>query len=547
MNETTPDSPDQPVPVQSNIEPQLNPAPISTLTNAPAERVYVADTVPTPVPVPDPVVVDHYAAPAAAREKIDPLPANPHAEMVSGHPSGPLTDKQKAKFAAFERLGLIAVPVSVFNEVVDKLPNINIAESESGQAWLELVGEAQAYLVGGDAFSKPLEKGLWRQKVKNGAEELSGGYPRFGDNTDPNNLLSGERGTMRMTALLGLGANVQVPLWHTGIWVSMKAPSESELLELERRIATEKVALGRYTNGLVFSNASVYSNMFVINLALSRVYDASVKDISVQSLKDTIKLSDMQTLIWAMACTIWPNGYPYKQACTADPAACNYIMEELLNLNKLSWTDNRQLSAVQIKHMSNRNAKVTPEQLQRYQDEFTFQNNRSFTLNDGAVTVEMRIPTLADYELSGYEWVDSIVNNADAAFGTTMSENERNDYIVNQGKATALRQYSHWVERLVAADENVGKMEDRATIESTVSAMSADSTIQSTFFDGVAKYIDETCISLIAVPRYECPQCHRDSNAEVKAHPHLVPLDVGRIFFTLLGQRSSKVRSRLLM
>ena len=511
-----------------------------TVTAEATPSVEAAATKPAPTS-------EETSLPPKPEEKLDRLPPNEHAEM-SADTSSPLTEKNKKPFDAYEKINLLCVPVEEFNTAIDAIPNLDLTNSEEGQHWLESVQQAQIFLMRGGAFEKALgrDTGLWRQGVKHGTDDLKAGRPRFGENPDPANLLTGERAVLKLSSVMGLGAIVQIPLWHTGIWISLKAPSEAELLELDRRIALEKIALGRLTSGLVFSNSSVYTNSYVINLALSRVYDATIKDISLQSLKDTIKLTDLPTLIWGLACTIWPNGYPYEQACVANPANCQYVMSELLNLTKLSWTDNRALTEYQQNHMTNRNSKITPEQLKRYQEEHDFNKKRVFTLHDDAVSVELKVPTLSEYELSGFSWVEGIVNRTDEAFSTPMSDTERNEYIVNQGKATAMRQYGHWIDRLVLANDG-GIIADRSTIEQVINALSADGQVQTEFFDNVGKFIDNTTISMIAVPRYECPKCHKDTRPDSQAHPHLVPLDVGSLFFTLLGLRSYKVRQRSVM
>jgi hypothetical protein len=539
---TQPPQAEQPQPPQN---PELPEASKEFLAQTNNGLDYVGPPPGQEVNIDNPADAELDEVPAAPKEKLDRMAPATNVE-VSQDCSSPLTDKIKAKFDGFETISLLNCPTDVFAEIMDQIPNLDLASSEDGQKWVALLDEARQYNYRGNALMDALTRkdSMWRQSVKNGVEELRAGRPRLGDNTDPANRLTGERAVLKMQAVLGLGAIVQIPLWHSGIWLSLKAPSEAELLELERRIAMEKVALGRYTNGLIFSSTAVYTNMFLVNLALSKVYDATVKDISADALKKIIKLSDLPTLIWALAGTVWPNGYPYKQPCLADPANCTHVMEELLNISKLSFTDNRAFTESQCKHMSNRNAKHTPEALAKYQEDFKFQDGRTFEMADGAVAVDLRVPTLADYEESGYDWVDSIVNNTDSAFGTAMTDNERNAYIVNQGKATALRQYGHWIERLVLAGDG-GIIEDRQSIDQSVTALSANGAVQEEFLDGIRKYIDSTTVSLIAVPRYECPSCHKDANPEDKKHPHLVPLDVARVFFTQLGQRSFKVTSRL--
>jgi hypothetical protein len=483
-------------------------------------------------------------APAFHKERVA-LEPNPNSEL-SKPATTALDDKLKAKHASDDPLGLVTITLGELNALIEEFPNLDIGQGDQGKEWTAIVNEASQYLQRGNALLSSLtrDQSMWRQSMTFGAEQLAAGRPRFGDNVEPGNRLTGEKAMLKLTASLGLGAIIQVPLWHSGIWLSMKAPAESDLLQLDRRMAMEKISLGRFTNGLIFSNNSIYMNSYLANFALSCVYDATVKDISLDALKSIIKINDLPTLIWALACTIWPNGYKYKHACANDPAECTHVTEAVLNLTKLSWTDDRVLTDNQRRHMANRNAKVTVEQLDRYQEEHAFNNvNRVFDVSEGAVSVELRVPTLAEYELSGFEWVDGIVDQADKAFGVSLTGQQRNDYIMDQGKLTSLRQYTHWVERMVTNNDG-GVIEDRKTLENAISVFSSSDEIQDEFFTAVGKYIDTTTMSLIAIPKYDCPRCGKPVTKEATLHPYLIPLDVARVFFTLLDHRISKGTSR---
>lgn len=488
------------------------------------------------------------------RREPEVLKDNPLAEQT--HPtSEPFGDKHAKKFDPVELLQLFALPPKQFNELVESLPNVKLDGDDPKLHWLNVLENATGFFHQGGAFQKTLEdeEALWRQSIKNGVDELRAGRPRFGDSTDPSNLLTGERAALKLSASLGLGAITQIPLVHTGIWVSIKAPSEAELLELERRIVTEKTILGRSTNGLIYSNVSVYHANFIINLALQNVYDSSFKDINPQTLKETILLTDLPALIWGLACTIWPNGYPYEQPCSSG-IECAHVFKAVLNLSKLLWTNNRALSDVQKRHMAKRGAKVVGiEDIKAYQQLHGYHQFASFTMGEQEVGVELKVPSLNDYVVSGMEWVDAIVNNTDNAFGTQMSDQERNDYIITQSKATGMRQYAHWVDRLILPDEG-GIIADGKTIEQSLDMMSTDGALQVDFFDKVGAFIDKTTIALIALPRETCPKCkapQRDPNqvanpnAKVQ-HPHLVPINMSQVFFTQLGQRRYKVQVRSL-
>ncbi len=444
-------------------------------------------------------------------------------------------------------LPLPSADVEEQNRLADRYPNgSDFGTGEEGERWLQTVVEAQTMFHRGNALLSSLtrEDSLWKQQIQVGAETLSARRPSFGEGTESGEKLTGVQAMLKLQASLGLGAVVRVPLYHTGIWVVLKAPSEAALLELDRRIANEKILLGRVTNGLIFSNSSVYQNSYLMNFALAHIYEATYKYTDINELKSIIKLTDLPTLLWGLICTIYPNGYPFKQPCITDPTKCQHVVEELLNIQKLSWTDEASLSDKQRRHMLRKTAKFTLEEIQAYQSEHSFTKKGTLKLHE-RLTAELKVPTLEEYEQSGFAWVDGIVKSQDQAFGGTIKGEERNQYIMEQAQVTALRQYAHWIEKLVLHDPKGDKViDDRKTLEDSLSMLTASEEVFTTFFNGAGAFIDNTTISLIAVPKYNCPNCGEPMPDEEKKHPHLIPLDVSNIFFTLQGHRISKVLQR---
>lgn len=435
-------------------------------------------------------------------------------------------------------LSLLNVNMKELDGLSENYPKFDGSTGDTGKVWLSAYLKGIEHLLKGDSLSASVERegSVWRQKVDVDGEGLGAGRPRFGKGSG--NVISGERALMKASSALGLGATVQIPLWHTGIWVSIKAPSEKSLLELERRIASEKVSLGRYTSGMIFSNTSVYTVSYVVNFVLNHVYDASVKNITQDSLKELIKVTDIPTLVWGMACAIYPNGYQYARPCTSNPSECQNVVRGMLNIAKLFWTDNDALSEVQRRHMQRRADKFTDDELKRYAEEHTRGGKRLVTLRDG-LKARLKVPTVAQYEASGFAWVDGIVKLLEGSLGVSLRGKERDDYIIDQGRLTALRQYSHWVESVEVEDDII---EDVETTEELLEMLSSDEEITEKFFEEVGRYIDDAAISLIAMPKYDCPACGGEQHGDVHddRHPHLLPLDAVRVFFTLLDQRIFK-------
>ena len=466
---------------------------------------------------------------------------NPNAEMLA-NPSRPLTGKDT--FREGEELYVLPCTAPEFNRIMEQIRRVDPTGSELGQHWKTAVSQSGEVLPRADLGLDALMRNasLWRQAVRTGGEgskELQAHRPGVTDRTGERQL-RGEEALHHLQMMLGRGQITRVPLWHSGIWVTFKAPTESQLLELDRRIANEKIALGRSTNGLGYSNMSVYHNSFLFNFALAMVIDCSISGYTIESLKKKILLPDMPLLLWGLLCTIYPNGYRYHRPCISDPSVCIHVTEELLDITRLCWTDNSELNEAQRKHMVRKTAKFPDVELANYVAHHSASAYKTILGKDNGgnkTTIELRVPTLADYEASGFAWIEGIVTSADDAFGSQLGGNARNEYILDQAKITSLRQYAHWIERVTFSD---GKyIEDRPTLENLVGQLTGDKTVSENLLEGVKNFINSSTISQIAIPAYKCPHCQADQQdpEEVK-HPHLIPLDIGTIFFILLGQRT---------
>lgn len=469
---------------------------------------------------------------------------NELAELLQD-PTSPLDPRRQ--WDEGERLYIMPCTPEEFNNLVVNVRRLDPTGSVRGQRWTNAIGQGQNHMpragTGLDALMR--DASLWRQKVRvegPGSLEISAGRPKLGDRKGDAPLV-GEEALQYMQAMMGTGQITRIPLWHSGIWINLKAPTEAQLLELDRRIANEKITLGRATAGLAYSNMSVYHNAFLFNFALSLVFDCSISGFTTEKLKQKILLPDLPLLLWGLLCTLYPNGYRYHRPCIADPTVCQHVTEELLDISKLCWTDNLALTQSQRNHMVRKSTKFTDIELENYISQHRYHGKGTVLVKDvdgNKTYVELRVPTLNDYEQSGYSWVEGIVATTDQAFGSQLGGEERDEYILDQARTTSLRQYAHWMKRInFNGNANI---EDRSTLETMVAQLTGDIEAADAFMEGVRKFINDTTISQIAIPTYKCPACEKDqNNPEEAKHPHLIPLDIGAIFFTLLGQRTRRL------
>jgi hypothetical protein len=448
-------------------------------------------------------------------------------------------------------LALLSSSATDFQKDIAKLPNIQHGEKDSVH-WIESVVKATEHVLNGDVFKRILADpdSTWTNRPTYDDKPLTAGKLKQNDSTG---IVSGEAAVMKIKARLGLGSIVPIPLWHTGGWLTLKAPSNASIFELNRRISQEKVTLGRLTNGMIFSNTGVYIQSYLINFILAHVYDTTFGTKDTEELKSIILSTDMPSLVWGIVCAMYPDGYNLVEPCVAQITKCNHVAEGKVNIARLRVVDTSKISEGQMKHMSRRNGTHSAAELEKYQSEFKFAKRNVDIEGGDGMSIDMAIPTIAEFEAVGFNWVDSLVNMVDSAFRVPLKGGDRDQYITEQGRLASLRQYSHWIDAIQMSESKDGDViSDRDTIDTICSDFSADEVIRTSILNSIGTYIEECTIAVIGYPNIECPSCdlrYGDSMVESETAgvedeivrgdnvPEFIPMDLTTTFFTLCGQR----------
>lgn len=433
---------------------------------------------------------------------------------------------------------LLALPSDddeTINAALAARPNVNIADTETGNEWINNLNAARVSVTYGGLLNKATrrEGASFRQGVLSEKGILTAGNVKFRDSGDTK--LTGERAVLRVRSLLGMGSVIRVPLWHSGFWVSIKAPTEASLLELNRKLSEEKITLGRQTFGLAFANTSVFFAGWIMDFVLSHVYDTTLHPELEEKMRGLIRSEDIPLLAWGLANVCWPGGFPYARA-VLDPEQGEKVIKEKINIGKLLWVDNNSLTPWQIGHMSKIHGQtMTAADIERYRKEFTRGQGRELKIND-RLSFVLRSATMDQYLNSGHKWVNNIVRMVDEAFSRPENDQVRDSYIFDQGKATNMRQYAHFIEAIKVGDE---LFDDEETIEELIDALSADADVRKKYFDGIKQYIEDSVVAVVAIPATE-----REDKATLPRFPHLLVLDTLSVFFILFVQKIPQIQAR---
>lgn len=376
----------------------------------------------------------------------------------------------------------------------------------------------------------------WGQNVAVDGVHLSAARPRIAKpKAGSDALLVGDRALRMIAAKLSDSQTLQIPLWSSGIWLCFEAPDLVDQDRLDRRIANERVRLGRNTRGAIFSNDGVYIADIIVDFMLERVFDCNIKGWTPELLRSLIRQPDIQTIAWGLGLAMYAKGFPLAQPCTADPTKCTYVTEEILDLSKIHWVDHARLNDKQRRFMLARDTKRTEEQILEYQAEFVEPVSKTVSILDNEVSIVYKVPSIQDHLTSGIQWIEDIVNTAERTLGVQLDDEKKEEFFLSQANASRIRRYSHWIHSIVITnDDEQSVITDRDTIEKIAVKLCNDTEVRKTIINGAVRYANETLVSMIGLPNYECPSCGSWHLTEAGASKMILPLDAVSVFFTLL-------------
>lgn len=444
-------------------------------------------------------------------------------------------------------ISLPSVGLFNFNTKLRQFGNVSEEKAEGLKDWHRVTQNSiDYYTVGGMYQERFEEKGSeFRQGAQTDSGELNSISPLKFKNTTGE--LKGEIALLKVSKMLGLGDVVNVPLPHSGIWVTIKPPTEKDLIDFYNSIFREKIMLGRTTFGLTLTNFSVHINNRLFDFIAKHIHSLNYGDLPKENLKDYLLIHDFPILAWGFAATMYPNGFDYERACVTDIDTCSYIAKAKLNVAKLLWIDNPSLTDAQKKIMEEfRPNKLTLDNYRKFISEHVRVSGSSFTTKNG-IKFKLKVPTFNEYTTDGLAWISGINS---AIENIILAENDENDdedgktNMLNQYvKTSILRQFNHFVD-YIEIDENV--INDRPTINQVLEAFSAQDDIRAEITENILKFKAKTTIGLIGIPEYKCPNCgsHQNHAPVNDNYVNVIPLDAMNLFFTLITLRISKILER---
>lgn len=373
---------------------------------------------------------------------------------------------------------------------------------------------------------------------------LEGFSPRVVSQNDLKRKVTGEAAVMRMQALSGLGGTFAFPLWHSGFWVSIKTPTDIDLLNLYEQTARRKTEVGRDAFGLPFSNDMTYIMEPVMELFEKCLVKVSLQtDQSTSEIINQIKLPDFQTICWGLARVIWPNGFMYSRSLLDENASGekDRTITALLDVGKLLWVDQNSISEFQKRHMSTRmSKKMTETSVDLYLNSFNRPMSKRvkvYSTPSSDFYVTLHVPTIGQAIAAGNMWITNLQTMMQESI-IEEDEVKRAAILKEYSQATRMCQYVHWVKAVhqVLPDGEEETYDDEESIYAIMRHFSSEEDMADTFLREVIAFISTSNVSIVGITTLK-----EDEEMKHDAYPRLIPVDAMLLFFFLLVQRAERI------
>ena len=336
-------------------------------------------------------------------------------------------------------------------------------------------------------------------------------------------MVSGTAG--RAEFAISRGKVRRIPLYSSGFTIDIATPSLDALNTFFDAVFDKTRSYGRQFGAYFFMYNGLFIKQAFANLFMPYVINSSLRNWSVgNTLLQSIKITDYNTILTALAARIHELGYTYQHVCKEDK--CRHVTSEVIDIIKTIRHDFTKMNEHCITHML-AGTVSTPENLSKYYDELSH-NNKSKRYKD--LEFKFRVPSVQDYLDFGSQF--------NSALSNSQYSNNTAD-ILRAVNYSYYRIYTPWVVEVTRYNDDDTK--DVTTTDPMLIAAMLDDLQESqddkgNFNTDILEFIASVEITHICYPITACPKCGKVP--DIKSGYHT--LDAEQTFFTQLVKRLTR-------
>lgn len=324
------------------------------------------------------------------------------------------------------------------------------------------------------------------------------------------------------------GGGYRILLYNSGISVDVIIPTGNDLQTMITNCLLVDRELGSSQGAHYFTYADLLYKTQILNFIRPLIVNSSYVDWRKKGkLWSVIKFPDLNALVATIAALMYKDGFEgFVTRCTRPksdefPNQCHHTETFTANIFEMIVTRFAALSAPSIDWMVQARAHAarhTLAQIAKYQSELGFEGER---ISFGDLTFVMRIPTVAEYQEAGNDFISDVTNEI---------QGDNNDGQYQQFGFRYMRTFLPWIGSMEGKGPNgeiLVTTDERAIIRSLekLDHKDPDGKVR----DALRDYINKIQLTYTGYPSLPCPAC----NYTADTPSGMLTFDPFAVFFTL--------------
>jgi len=473
-------------------------------------------------------------------------------EKTTGGLFNPDTVFKNVEQVNFERVSKLKekryTPTSTRKEIEEFIKNIDakaLANADQETQFSFAIEEASMGMVNEhDVGYRKLEN------VENEIKDEEGNVLSIRELSSSKRAKTGKAALLKLVKAAGVGAITQIPLYHSGFWITVRPLKDTEIINLGLDLSNAISELNKSTLGIVNTLSNLPYVEKITNLLNDIILNTTLKLEEDEDILDYININDLYTIAWGIAKSMYPKGMdiivPCKNNAVVDENTglpkCTYKAKARVDIDKLFWVDKTKLTKDHILQMSKRKPNsVTKDEVKEYQETLPTNEPLSFTLDseDGSrIDITLQSCNVNRYLELGYNLVEQIEDYLDSVINklNVRDEEAKDNAKERILRAFYLKSYTHLFKEIRIDDARLETVEE---INEALEVFDSSVEFSKVIKDKLIEFLDRKLVTVIGIPNFTCPTCR-----EVQSEDAIIPIAVYEYFFLLVNSRYNVIMEK---
>lgn len=314
-----------------------------------------------------------------------------------------------------------------------------------------------------------------------------------------------------------------VPLPYTGIWLTMKAPSELERFNFQQKLAS--IEDGESLMGVAMSETHIriLRKIHTMNFVIDNISGSNL-DFVPDDWAEVLRSQDLDVITTYLAGNTYTRGYDYNFRCFN--GECNHIEpRKIFPLRLVQFDFDDILTPMQLGMLADSKRKVSAEQLKQYQDEFKLVKNAYSETQFGEgeearyIRVDFQNPNFNDYIANGRAWMSAVDAELMRTVLDTATVAEKKKYLRERVAREPMAEKVFRVAQIQHGqrDEDGNFVNDPVTAPDAIAAffkgLGSSNLAVINAVNDLERYLLNTLLYSVGIPNHKCPKCQKRQQA----------------------------------